>query len=411
MVAGEDRSGPLRPYGVRLMRREVYVTLCRMSVGRVIVAMSGGVDSSVAALLLKQQGYEVIGVTMRLWTVERDDLPRLSKRCCSVEDVDDARRVCQAIGAPHYVLNFEREFQRHVVDYFCQEYDRGRTPHPCLACNDKIKFDFLLRKAMFLEADYIATGHYARIRRNGTGLKLLKGADGKKDQSYVLFTLTQAELGRLLLPVGEYPKARIRELAAEAGLPVADKPDSQEICFIPDGDYRKFVSERTRPRPGVLVDLRGTVLGAHPGVQFFTVGQRRGLGLPGNTGSPMYVVEIDPESNRVTLGPEGVLYRADFWAFAGQFHVRERAGRAVGGNRQDTVQGIGGARHVVRSSGACRGAIPGAAACCDPRPGRSVLRRRGGGRRRDNRARAAVHQPSGLRTALSQRYPDTIQGA
>ena len=296
------------------MRREVYVTLRRMSMGRVIVAMSGGVDSSVAALLLKEQGYEVIGVTMRLWTVERDDLPRHSKRCCSVEDVDDARRVCQAIGAPHYVLNFEREFQTHVVDYFCQEYDRGRTPHPCLACNDKIKFDFLLRKAMFLEADYIATGHYARIRRNGTGIKLLKGADGKKDQSYVLFTLTQAELGRLLLPVGEYPKARIRELAAEAGLPVADKPDSQEICFIPDGDYRKFVGERNRPRPGVLVDLGGTVLGPHPGVQFFTVGQRRGLGLSGNTGSPMYVVEIDPESNQVTLGPEGALYRADFWA-------------------------------------------------------------------------------------------------
>ena len=282
--------------------------------GRVIVAMSGGVDSSVAALLLSRQGYEVIGVTMRLWTVERDDLPRLSKRCCSVEDVDDARRVCQAIGAPHYVLNFEREFQRHVVDYFCQEYDRGRTPHPCLACNDKIKFDFLLRRAMFLDADYIATGHYARIRRNGSGLKLLKGADGKKDQSYVLFTLTQAELGRLLLPVGEYPKARIRELAAEAGLPVADKPDSQEICFIPDDDYRKFVGERSRPRPGVMVDMGGAVLGPHPGVHFFTVGQRRGLGLSGNTGSPMYVVEIDPESNRVTLGPQEALYRAQFWA-------------------------------------------------------------------------------------------------
>ena len=298
----------------RLMELGPCVTLSPMGKGRVIVAMSGGVDSSVAALLLKEQGYEVTGVTMRLWTVERDDVPPSSKRCCSVEDVEDARRVCQAIGAPHYVLNFEREFQKHVVDYFCQEYERGRTPHPCLACNDKIKFDFLLRRAMFLEADYIATGHYARIRPNGTGLKLLKGADGNKDQSYVLFTLTQREMGRLLLPVGEYPKERIRQLAAEAGLPVADKPDSQEICFIPDGDYRKFVGERSTPRPGPMVHTDGTVLGSHPGVQFFTVGQRRGLGLPGNTGLPMYVVKIDAEANQVTIGREEELYRTELWA-------------------------------------------------------------------------------------------------
>ena len=296
------------------MRRRGYVTLFAMTKGRVIVAMSGGVDSSVAALLLKQQGYEVIGVTMRLWTVEREDVPSHSKRCCSVEDTDDARRVCQTIGVPHYVLNFEREFQDHVVDYFCQEYDRGRTPHPCLACNDKIKFDFLLRRAMFLEADYIATGHYARIRQNGNGLKLMKGTDGNKDQSYVLFTLTQEELGRMLLPVGEHPKERIREMAAEAGLPVADKPDSQDICFIPDGDYRKFVSERTAPRPGKLVNSSGEVLGSHPGVHFFTVGQRRRLGLSGNTGSPMFVTGIDADTNRVVLGPEEDLFRSHLWA-------------------------------------------------------------------------------------------------
>ena len=285
-----------------------------MSRGRVIVAMSGGVDSSVAALLLKEQGYEVIGVTMRLWTVERGDLPALSRRCCSVEDVDDARRVCQLIGVPHYVQNFEREFQRHVVDYFVREYDRGRTPHPCLACNDKIKFDFLLRRAMFLDADYIATGHYARIRRNGKGLGLLKGIDGNKDQSYVLFTLTQGELARLLLPVGEYQKDQIRELAAGAGLPVANKPDSQEICFIPDGDYRKFVGERAAPRPGEIVDSSGVVVGRHPGIHVFTVGQRRGLRLNGNTGKPMYVVRIDPESNRVVLGPEEALFQTTLWA-------------------------------------------------------------------------------------------------
>ena len=158
------------------------------------MAMSGGVDSSVAALLLKEQGYEVIGVTMRLWTLEREDLPPLSKRCCSVEDVEDARRVCQVIGVPHYVQNYERQFQQHVVDYFVQEYDRGRTPHPCLACNDKIKFDFLLRRAMFLDADYVATGHYARICSDGGRLKLLKGIDEAKDQSYVLFTLKQPQL-------------------------------------------------------------------------------------------------------------------------------------------------------------------------------------------------------------------------
>ena len=285
-----------------------------MSNKRVVVAMSGGVDSSVAALLLKRQGYDVVGVTMRLWSVEDESAARLNKRCCSVEDVQDARRVCDAIGARHYYMNFEREFQQHVIDYFVREYDRGRTPHPCLACNDKIKFDFLLRRALFMDADYIATGHYARVCRDGERARLLKGIDASKDQSYVLFTLRQSELKRLLLPVGEHPKSDIRRIAADAGLPVADKPDSQEICFIPDGNYRKFVGERVTPKPGELVDTSGNVLGTHPGIQYFTIGQRRGLGLQGNTGAPMYVTSIDAVSNRVVLGCHDDLMRTHLWA-------------------------------------------------------------------------------------------------
>ena len=277
--------------------------------------MSGGVDSSVAALLLHRQGYDVVGVTMRLWSLERDDVPASNKSCCSVEDVEDARRVCHAIGVPHYFLNFEKEFQSHVIDYFVQEYDRGRTPHPCLACNDKIKFDFLLRRATFLDADFIATGHYGRVRRDAEGrYELLKGIDAGKDQSYVLFTLGQSELSRLLLPVGEYHKDEIRELAADSALLVADKPDSQEICFIPNNNYREFVADRVRPRPGNLVNPDGEVLGTHPGIQFFTIGQRRGLGLNGNTERPLYVTRIDSESNEVVLGNREHLFRSSLWA-------------------------------------------------------------------------------------------------
>ena len=274
---------------------------------RVIVAMSGGVDSSVAALLLAQQGYEVIGVTLRLYSEERSDAAPLSRGCCTLEDIDDARRVCAAIGARHYVINAEREFRSAVIDYFLAEYERGRTPHPCIACNDMIKFSFLLERAMAMNADAIATGHYARSERLPDGtMRLLKAVDPAKDQSYVLFGLRQDQLQRLLLPVGHYTKEELRALAREAGLGVAGKPDSQDICFIPAGDYREFLSLHRTPAPGDVVGMDGAVLGTHQGVDRYTVGQRRGIGIAG--AAPLYVVRIEPETRRVVVGPEEALY-------------------------------------------------------------------------------------------------------
>ncbi|MBI2170779.1 MAG: tRNA 2-thiouridine(34) synthase MnmA [Chloroflexi bacterium] len=292
---------------------------------RVVVAMSGGVDSSVAALLLKEQGYDVVGVTMRLFTADPTDaLTSYAKGCCTPEDVDDARRVCQIIGVPHYLMNVEREFKEHVIDYFCQEYERGRTPHPCLACNDKIKFSFLLRRAMDLEADYIATGHYARVDSQQGRYRLLKSVDPAKDQSYVLYTLGQREMGRVLLPVGWYAKGEVRELARRAALPVADKPDSQEICFIPSGDYRAFLRERVQPRPGNIVDSSGKILGVHTGVHNYTIGQRKGLGLA--SGAPLYVVGVDAARNEVIVGPAEELMQDTLWASQVSFPGGEPSG-------------------------------------------------------------------------------------
>ena len=275
--------------------------------GRVVVAMSGGVDSSVAALLLARQGYEVIGVTLRLYSEERAEAAPLSRGCCTLEDIDDARRVCAAIGARHYVVNAEREFRAAVIDHFLAEYARGRTPHPCIACNDMIKFSFLLDRALAMDADAIATGHYARAEREPDGtVRLLKAVDPSKDQSYVLFGLRQDQLQRLLLPVGHYTKAELRELAREAGLGVADKPDSQDICFIPAGDYREFLSLHRDAAPGDIVDMDGEVLGAHEGVDRYTVGQRRGIGIASS--EPLYVVRLEPDARRVVVGPESALF-------------------------------------------------------------------------------------------------------
>lgn len=278
-----------------------------MSQKRVIVAMSGGVDSSVAALLLKQAGYQVVGVTLRLFTLYRPTAAPLSRSCCSLEDIHDARRVCQVLDIPHYVLNAEREFRTFVVDYFVGEYQRGRTPNPCIACNDRIKFAFLLQRAMALGADLVATGHYARVVERHGVYSLLKAVDESKDQSYVLFGLGQEQLARLLFPIGWYSKAEVRQIAQTAGLPVARKPDSQEICFVLSGDYREFLRQHGVGRPGDIVDTEGRVLGRHEGVEFFTIGQRRGLGVA--RGTPLYVVGIDAPRARVIVGPEEALYQ------------------------------------------------------------------------------------------------------
>ena len=279
---------------------------------KVVVAMSGGVDSSVAALLLQQQGYEVVGVTMKLYSLDHADLPANYQGCCTLDDVEDARAVCRRLGIPHYVLNVQKEFQTHVIDYFCAEYQRGRTPHPCIACNDKIKFNFLVNRASALNAAWVATGHYARIVRQGDGWLLKRGVDADKDQSYVLFGMGQEEMGRTLMPVGAYSKYAIRRMALDAGFPNASKPDSQDICFIPLGDYRAFLAQHAAPTPGEIVDLEGNVVGQHKGIEFFTVGQRRGLGI--NVGEPQYVIGIHAEEHRVVVGPESALNRDSFLA-------------------------------------------------------------------------------------------------
>ena len=273
---------------------------------RVVVAMSGGVDSAVAAGLLVRQGYDVIGITMRLWSVEDPAAPRGKKRCCSVEDTDDARQAADALGIPHYVLNMEREFQDRVIDYFVAEYGRGRTPNPCLACNEHVKFRALLDRAVALEADFLATGHYARIEHEGGRYRLRRAVDEAKDQSYVLYTMGQAELAKTLFPVGAYSKPRIRELAHEMGLQLAEKPDSVDICFVPDGDYKSFVRKRLPQTAGTVRDADGNQIGEHEGVAGFTIGQRKGLGIA--VGEKRFVTGIDPDLNVITIGREEDLF-------------------------------------------------------------------------------------------------------
>lgn len=276
---------------------------------RVVVAMSGGVDSSVAAVLLLEAGYEVIGITLRIW---EPDPPRGTTKDDLI-GVNDARRVAEKLGIPFYVLDFREIFTREVVKYFADSYLQGRTPNPCIVCNNRVKFTALARQAESLKADYIATGHYARRGYDSaTGrFTLHKGKDRKKDQSYVLFSLSQQQLAKSIFPLGEYTKEEVRALARAKKIPMADKPESQEICFIPENDYGLFL-QKNRPealQPGDIVDTGGRILGRHKGVAFYTIGQRKGLGIGG--GTPYYVVALRPEEKQVVVGKDEEVFRRD----------------------------------------------------------------------------------------------------
>jgi tRNA-specific 2-thiouridylase len=265
---------------------------------KVLVAMSGGVDSSTAALLLQQNGYEVTGVTMCLGISNKESN---KTSCCGGDAIEDARRVCNHLGIPHYVLDFSAELEKYVIGPFLREYAKGRTPNPCIDCNRNLKFDVLLKKALIMGFDFLATGHYAAIEKNNGHLSLKKPADKRKDQTYFLYPIPHEALDHMLFPLAALCKEEIRALAREAGLPVAEKKESQDICFIDGKDYRDFLTERLKEvKPGPVVDVKGTVVGAHKGIPFYTVGQRTGLGVCSK--EPLYVVAIDAPQNKIVVG-------------------------------------------------------------------------------------------------------------
>lgn len=296
---------------------------------KIMVAMSGGVDSSLVAALLHEAGHAVTGVTMHLW--DGDDERLAESLCCSQEMTESARRVCAQLEIPYYVFNYQQEFRRHVIEYFLKGYTIGQTPNPCLECNREIKFRALLTRADALGFDYVATGHYARIRRNDERRKtedegsvnvrpsssvprppsfeLLRALDGDKDQSYMLHMLQQADLARLMFPLGEYTKPEVRAMASERGLASADRPESQDICFVPGGDYRNLLREERAEslRPGPIVDMAGREIGRHEGLPLYTIGQRRGLGIAAK--QPLYVTALDAARNAVVVGPQEALDR------------------------------------------------------------------------------------------------------
>lgn len=281
--------------------------------------MSGGVDSSVAAALLLEEGYEVIGITMQLWSQTEERSPG---GCCSLETIQDARQVAEKLGIPFYVVNFQDAFEQKVINYFTTEYLAGRTPNPCIACNRHIKFAALMERAQALEADFLATGHYARVVYSAERARYLlyKGEDERKDQSYVLYNLTQEQLAHTLFPLAQYTKEEIREKALHLGLKVAQKPESQEICFIPDNNYRNFLLKRVGAEqfpPGDFLNLQGEVIGRHQGLPFYTIGQRKGLGLA--LGYPAFVVALDPRQNTVIIGREDEVFQQGLYAVDNNF--------------------------------------------------------------------------------------------
>lgn len=295
---------------------------------KVVVGMSGGVDSSVAAYLLKQQGYDVIGVTMQIW--QDEDICAIEENggCCGLSAVEDARRVAAVLDLPYYVMNFKNEFKEKVIDYFVDEYLQARTPNPCIACNRYVKWESLLKRSMDIGAAYIATGHYARIIRLPNGrFTLQKSVTAAKDQTYALYNLTQFQLSHTLMPVGAYAKENIRAMAAGLKLPVANKPDSQEICFVPDNDYAGFIANYLKEReegaetgrngftgftPGNFINTAGEVIGRHKGLVHYTVGQRKGLNL--SVGQPVFVLELRPETNEVVIGYSDEVFSSRLFA-------------------------------------------------------------------------------------------------
>ena len=295
-ASGDWTMADYRQTAIRSIREKV-------GSGRALLALSGGVDSSVAAYLLKKAGYDVIGVTMQIWQDEAETVQEENGGCCGLSAVDDARRVAQVLDIPYYVMNFKKEFRENVMDYFTNEYLCGRTPNPCIACNRYVKWEALLQRSLSIGADYIATGHYARIEQLANGrYAIANSVTAAKDQTYALYNLTQEQLSHTLMPVGDYTKDQIREIAAKIGLPVAKKKDSQEICFVPDQDYASFIQNETgivAPK-GNFVNTKGEILGTHEGITHYTVGQRRGLGLP--MGHRVFVLEIRPETNEVVIG-------------------------------------------------------------------------------------------------------------
>ena len=279
---------------------------------KVVVGMSGGVDSSVAAYLLKEQGYDVIGVTMQIWQDEDVFMQSQEGGCCGLSAVEDARRVAERLEIPYYVMNFKEDFHKYVIDYFVSEYEKARTPNPCIACNRYVKWESLLHRSLEIGADYIATGHYARIMQLPNGRYTIRNSvTAAKDQTYALYNLTQDQLSRTLMPVGDYDKPHIRQIAEEIGLPVATKHDSQDICFVPDHDYASFITQETgkESKPGNFVDEEGNIMGQHRGLIHYTIGQRKGLGISSSTS--IFVKELRPQTNEVVLCKSESLFSRD----------------------------------------------------------------------------------------------------